>query len=82
MVHNYKINNDGVFISTGGYFKVKSGQNVFESGAKVSYEVPELPNTPTFSNRLDIYDLFWESDFSQLSYKALFLEQAHLLRDQ
>lgn len=65
-----KINNDGVFISTGGYFKVKSGQNVFESGAKVSYEVPELPNTPTFSNRLDIYDLFWESDFSQLSYKA------------
>ena len=23
-----------------------------------------------YSNRLDIYDLFWESDFSQLSYKA------------
>lgn len=65
-----KINKDGVFIFTGGYFKVKSGQHVFESGAKVSYEVPELPSTPTFSNRLDIYDLFWESDFSQLSYKA------------
>ena len=32
--------------------------------------MPQLPNTPTFSNRLDVYDLFWASDFSQLSYKA------------
>ncbi|MCE6787458.1 hypothetical protein KSA82_20985, partial [Acinetobacter baumannii] len=34
----------------------------------------ELPDTPTFSNRLDIYDLFWESDFSKLSYKAFMPE--------
>ncbi|MND66322.1 hypothetical protein D3C76_1379140 [compost metagenome] len=47
---------------------------MFTSGAKVSYEVPELPNTPSFSNRLDIYDLFWESDFSKLSYKAFIPE--------
>jgi len=65
-----KINADGVFSTTGGKFESKAGQHLFISGAKVSYEVPELPNTPTFSNRLDIYDLFWESDFSQLSYKA------------
>ncbi len=65
-----KINANGVFSTTGGKFESKAGQHLFTSGAKVSYEVPELPNTPTFSNRLDIYDLFWESDFSKLSYKA------------
>jgi uncharacterized protein (DUF2345 family) len=65
-----KINADGVFSTTGGKFESKAGQHVFMSGAKVSYEVPQLPNTPTFSNRLDVYDLFWASDFSQLSYKA------------
>ncbi|MFW2150581.1 type VI secretion system Vgr family protein [Acinetobacter gyllenbergii] len=65
-----KINANGVFSTTGGKFESKAGQHLFVSGAKVSYEVPQLPSTPTFSNRLDIYDLFWESDFSQLSYKA------------
>lgn len=65
-----KINADGVFSTTGGKFESKAGQHSFVGGAKVSYEVPELPNTPTFSNRLDVYDLFWASDFSQLSYKA------------
>jgi uncharacterized protein (DUF2345 family) len=65
-----KINADGVFATTGGKFESKAGQHVFTGGAKVSYEVPTLPNTPLFSNRLDVYDLFWESDFSQLSYKA------------
>lgn len=64
------VNGNGVFIKTGGKFEVKSGQHVFTSGEKVSYEIPELPNTPIFSNRLDIYDLFWANDFSQLSYKA------------
>ncbi|MCG2958248.1 DUF2345 domain-containing protein, partial [Escherichia coli] len=59
------VNGNGVFIKTGGKFEVKSGQHVFSSGEKVSYEVPELPNTPIFSNRLDIYDLFWANDFSQ-----------------
>ncbi|MFH3910502.1 type VI secretion system Vgr family protein [Acinetobacter baumannii] len=69
-----KINANGVFSTTGGKFESKAGQHLFTGGAKVSYEVPELPNTPTFSNRLDIYDLFWESDFSKLSYKAFMPE--------
>ncbi|MCY6412979.1 type VI secretion system Vgr family protein [Acinetobacter sp. VNH17] len=69
-----KINAEGVFSTTGGKFESKAGQHLFTAGAKVSYEVPELPNTPTFSNRLDIYDLFWESDFSQLSYKVFIPE--------
>lgn len=64
------VNGSGVFIKTSGKFEVKSGQHVFMSGAKVPVEVPQLPNNVMYSNRLDIYDLFWESDFSQLSYKA------------
>ena len=38
-----KINADGVFSTTGGKFEVKAGQHLFATGAKVSYEVPELP---------------------------------------
>ncbi|MFV5593457.1 type VI secretion system Vgr family protein [Acinetobacter junii] len=38
-----KINADGVFSTTGGKFESKAGQHLFAIGAKVSYEVPELP---------------------------------------
>lgn len=76
------VNGSGVFIKTGGKFEVKAGQHLFTSGAKVSYEVPELPNTPSFSNRLDIYDLFWESDFSKLSYKAFIRETNSFTSEQ
>ena len=65
-----KINASGVFSTTGGKFESKAGQHSFVSGAKVPTEVPQLPSSVMYSNRLDIYDLFWESDFSQLSYKA------------
>ena len=65
-----KINGSGVFSTTGGKFESKAGQHLFTGGAKTPYEIPQLPNTPLFSNKLDIYDLFWESDFSQLTYKA------------
>jgi len=69
-----KINGDGIFATTGGKFESKAGQHSFVGGAKVSYEVPELPCSSTFSNRLDIYNLFWASDFNQLSYKAFIPE--------
>lgn len=76
------INKEGIFINTGGYFKIKSGQHVFESGAKVFYEVPELPNTVMYSNKLDVYDLFWESDFSQLNYKAFMSQTGAFISGQ
>ncbi len=65
-----KINAQGVFTTTGGKFESKAGQHEFTNGEKLSYEIPQLPNTVLYSNKLDIYDLFWESDLSQLSYKA------------
>ncbi|AYO52862.1 type VI secretion system Vgr family protein [Acinetobacter wuhouensis] len=66
------VNASGVFIKTGGKFEVKSGQQVFMSGAKVPYEVPQLPNNVMYSNKLDVYDLFWDFDLSNLSYVAKF----------
>ncbi len=65
-----KINANGVFSTTGGKFESKAGQHLFTGGAKVSYEVPQLPSTMMYSNKLDVYDLFWQNDFSQFSYKA------------
>ena len=44
-----KINADGVFSTTGGKFESKAGQHLFTSGAKVSYEVPELPSSGPFT---------------------------------
>ncbi|RKG42023.1 MULTISPECIES: type VI secretion system Vgr family protein [Acinetobacter] len=69
-----KINGDGIFAITGGKFESKAGQHSFVGGSKVSYEVPQLPNASIYSNRLDVYDLFWQSDFSQLSFKAFIPE--------
>ncbi|RKG30703.1 type VI secretion system Vgr family protein [Acinetobacter tianfuensis] len=69
-----KINGDGIFATTGGKFESKAGQHSFVGGGKVSYDVPQLPNAPIYSNKLDVYDLFWQSDFSQLSYKAFIPE--------
>ncbi|WP_130804037.1 type VI secretion system Vgr family protein [Acinetobacter ihumii] len=65
-----RINADGIFLTTGAKFESKAGQHLFMGGAKISYEMPQLPNIALYSNKLDVYDLFWESDFSQLSYKA------------
>ena len=39
-----KMNGDGIFTITGGKFESKAGQHSFVGGAKVSYEVPELPS--------------------------------------
>ena len=38
-----KLNGSGVFATTGGLFEVKSGQQKFTGGAKVSSEIPQLP---------------------------------------
>ncbi len=65
-----KINGDGIFTTTGGKFESKAGQHLFTGGNKVVYEVPQLPSSVMYSNKLDVYDLFWESDFSNLTYTA------------
>ena len=76
-----KINADGVFSTTGGKFESKAGQHLFTSGAKVSYEVPQLPNTAMYSNKLDVYDLFWRAILVSLHIKLLFKKQIHLSQE-
>ncbi|HBY5596893.1 TPA: DUF2345 domain-containing protein, partial [Klebsiella pneumoniae] len=44
-----KINANGVFSTTGGKFESKAGQHLFTGGAKVSYEVPELPKNGPYA---------------------------------
>ena len=38
-----KINSSGIFTTTGGKFESRAGQHLFMGGAKVSYELVELP---------------------------------------
>ncbi|MCH7335670.1 type VI secretion system Vgr family protein [Acinetobacter sp. NIPH 2699] len=52
-----KINKDGVFVNTGGNFKVKAGQHVFESGAVVNTELPKMPESGIYSRRFDFSGL-------------------------
>ncbi|MEG8267793.1 DUF2345 domain-containing protein [Acinetobacter baumannii] len=70
-----KINANGVFSTTGGKFESKAGQHLFTSGAKVSYEVPELPSSFDYSNRIDLYKIFQWSDFENIKYSAIFENQ-------
>ncbi|KJV36381.1 hypothetical protein VH98_14135, partial [Acinetobacter brisouii] len=44
----------------------------FTGGAKVSYQIPPLPISHEYSNRLDLYKIFQWSDFQDIKYKALF----------
>ncbi len=41
-----QINNSSIFSKTGGKFEVKSGQQIFTSGAKVEANTPNLPPEP------------------------------------
>ncbi len=52
-----KINANGVFSTTGGKFESKAGQHLFTSGAKVSYEVPELPSSGPFTKAFHFVSL-------------------------
>ncbi|WP_146196697.1 DUF2345 domain-containing protein, partial [Acinetobacter stercoris] len=53
------INQQGVFVNTDRYFKVQSGQHVFESGMRVNYTLPFLPKIQggKFSQVFDLKEL-------------------------
>jgi uncharacterized protein (DUF2345 family) len=51
------VNGSGVFIKTGGKFEVKSGQQLFTSGATVNAQLPKMPESGIFSRRFDFKDL-------------------------
>lgn len=68
------INDQGITISTGGKILYQAGQHKFEGGQQVKAEIPPLPivnDIKTFTNKWDFYDLFYNSDFSDVKYKLI-----------
>ena len=68
------INDQGITISTGGKILYQAGQHKFEGGQQVKAEIPPLPivnDIKTFTNKWDFYDLFYQSDFSDVKYKLI-----------
>ncbi|MDC4755991.1 DUF2345 domain-containing protein [Acinetobacter baumannii] len=63
------INDKGIRLITGGKFEVKAGQHIFNDGQRVKAELPNLPivnETNNYTNKWDFYDLFYESNFSNV----------------
>ena len=68
------INDQGITISTSGKILYQAGQHKFEGGQQVKAEIPPLPivnDIKTFTNKWDFYDLFYQSDFSNVKYKLI-----------
>jgi len=68
------INDQGITISTGGKILYQAGQHKFEDGQQVKAEIPPLPivnDIKTFTNKWDFYDLFYETNFSDVTYKLI-----------
>jgi len=71
-----KLDGSGIFPITGGKFEVKAGQHLFMSGAKVQSFLPTLSNLPInkenykYTNRIDLFDIFKDSKFSKINYRA------------
>ena len=69
-----KINAQGIFTTTGGKFESKAGQHSFVGGQKVKAEIVSLSSInkiKVFTNKWDFYDLFYETDFSNVGYKLI-----------
>ncbi|MFC6053388.1 hypothetical protein A6M14_07440 [Acinetobacter sp. Ac_877] len=67
----FVLNQEGIFGKTEGVFEVKAANHVFENKAKVPYQLPELPKATLFSNKVDLYELLWNMDFSKYKYKVI-----------
>ncbi len=68
------ISSDGITIKTPNEFKVFAGQHKFESGQKVTYELPLLPrlgiDIDKKSMRFDLSELDVLSSFSDSKYRV------------
>ncbi|WP_288390001.1 DUF2345 domain-containing protein, partial [uncultured Acinetobacter sp.] len=68
-----KLNDSGVFSTTGGKFEVKAGQHIFEGGEKSNYILPELPSIQyAYSNKLDVFNVFKQSELKNIEYSVLY----------
>ena len=71
------LNGSGIFPKTGGKFEVNAGQHMFKGGAKVQSILPSFSSLAmnkenySFTNRIDTFDVFKDTDFSEVKYRAL-----------
>ncbi|WP_299185087.1 contractile injection system protein, VgrG/Pvc8 family [uncultured Psychrobacter sp.] len=66
------IDESGIKLVCPGEIKIKAVKKALVSGARANYSVPMMPETvPLFSNKLDVYDLFYHRDFSEVDYVAM-----------
>ncbi|MFT5120384.1 MAG: type VI secretion system secreted protein VgrG [Psychrobacter glaciei] len=65
------IDESGIKLVCPGTIKVKAVKKSLVNGARANYALPMMPKTiPLFSNKLDVYDLFYHADFNEVEYVA------------
>ena len=75
------INKDGIKIITPAKFEVKAGQHLFKGGAHVQSVMPSFSSLAmnkdnySFTNRIDVFDVFKDFEFSEVKYRALLKDQ-------
>ncbi|UYZ68217.1 DUF2345 domain-containing protein [Moraxella bovis] len=68
----FKMNEQGVFITTPGVFQVKSNEKVMEGGEEVLTELPSFPTTGIYSRRFDFGQLFDAEELKRgIKYKLI-----------
>ena len=66
------IDDSGIKLVCPGTIKVQAVKKELVSGAKANYSLPMMPDTiPLFSNKLDVYDLFYQYDFKDIEFQML-----------
>ncbi|OLF38094.1 contractile injection system protein, VgrG/Pvc8 family [Psychrobacter sp. Cmf 22.2] len=66
------IDESGIKLVAPGEIKIKAVKKALVSGARANYSVPMMPETiPLFSNKLDVYDLFYQHNFDDIEFQML-----------
>lgn len=66
------IDDSGIKLVCPGTIKVQAVKKELVSGARANYSLPMMPETiPLFSNKLDVYDLFYQHNFEDIEFQIL-----------
>lgn len=66
------IDDSGIKLVCPGTIKVQAVKKTLVGGGKANYSLPMMPNTiPLFSNKLDVYDLFYQHNFNEIEFQML-----------
>lgn len=66
------IDDSGIKLVCPGTIKIKAVKKGLVGGARANYSLPMMPETvPLFSNKLDVYDLFYQHNFEDIEFQML-----------